>query len=34
MDVVDTIASVPVGGPERSSPVEPIRIQAVAVREE
>ncbi|MGH2345020.1 MAG: peptidylprolyl isomerase [Chloroflexota bacterium] len=34
MDVVDTIASVPVGGPERSAPLEPVRILSVTVREE
>jgi cyclophilin family peptidyl-prolyl cis-trans isomerase len=34
MEVVDAIASVPVGGPERSSPTEPIRILSVTVREE
>jgi cyclophilin family peptidyl-prolyl cis-trans isomerase len=34
MDVVDAIASVPVGGPERSSPAEPIRILSVSVNEE
>ena len=34
MDVVDAIASVPVGGPERSSPLEPVRILSVTVREE
>ena len=33
MDIVDAIASVPVGGPERSSPVEPIRILSVSVSE-
>ena len=34
MDVVDAIASVPVGGPERSSPQEPVRIVSVTVRED
>lgn len=34
MDVVDAIASVPVGGPERSSPQEPVRILSVSVHED
>jgi cyclophilin family peptidyl-prolyl cis-trans isomerase len=32
-DVVDAIAGVPVGGPERSSPTTPVVIQSVTVRE-
>jgi cyclophilin family peptidyl-prolyl cis-trans isomerase len=34
MDVVEAIASVPVGGPERSSPQEPVRILSVSVHED
>lgn len=33
MDVVDAIASVPVGGPERSSPTEPVVISSVTIQE-
>ncbi|HVC81230.1 MAG TPA: peptidylprolyl isomerase [Chloroflexota bacterium] len=33
LDVVDAIAAVPVGGPERSSPQEPVRILSVTVHE-
>ena len=32
-DVVDAIAGVPVGGPERSSPLSPVVIKSVTVRE-
>jgi cyclophilin family peptidyl-prolyl cis-trans isomerase len=33
MDVVDQIASVPVGGRERSSPLTPVTIQRVTIEE-
>ena len=33
MDVVHAIASVPVGGPEGSSPREPVQIETVSVQE-
>ncbi len=33
LDVVDAIAAVPVGGPERSSPQDPVRILSVTVHE-
>jgi cyclophilin family peptidyl-prolyl cis-trans isomerase len=33
MDVVDTIAGVPVGGPERSAPITPVVITSVTVQE-
>jgi cyclophilin family peptidyl-prolyl cis-trans isomerase len=33
MAVVDAIAAVPVGGPERSSPLSPVTINAVTIRE-
>jgi peptidylprolyl isomerase len=33
LDVVNAIASVPVGGSERSAPLTPVKIQRVIIQE-